>query len=307
MIDERIRSEFAAALGSVVRFDEPLRRHTSFRIGGPADVWLEADEVEQIRLGQRLAAANHLPFFLLGGGTNVLVSDLGVRGVVLKLGRAFTGIDFRPNGTGTYVHAGAAGSFKKLVTHSVQRQLAGLEFGEGIPGTVGGGLLMNAGAFGGEIASVVTAIEGVDSDGEVQVIPREHLQFGYRFFDLPAGFVVTHVSFRLHPGDQTQIGEKVRTAQQKRSKGQPLGYPNAGSIFKNPPGTFAGKLIEQAGLKGLRIGNAQISEQHANFIVNLGEARAADVKALMDHVAEKVAAMSGVELQAEVRLVGEWE
>lgn len=306
MIDAGIREAFAAALGEAVRFDEPLRRHTSFRIGGPADVWIEADDVDQIRQAQKLATGAGISFFLLGGGTNVLVSDRGVRGVVLKLGRAFTGIDFRANGSGTYVHAGAAGSFKKLVTHSVQRKLAGLEFGEGIPGTVGGGLLMNAGAFGGEIASVVTDIEGVDSDGEVKAIPRDALHFGYRFFDLPAGFVVTHVNFKLQPGDEIAIGEKVRAAQQKRSKGQPLGHPNAGSIFKNPAGTFAGKLIEQAGLKGHRIGNAQISEQHANFIVNLGDARAADVKALMDHAREKVAAMSGVELQPEVKLIGEW-
>jgi UDP-N-acetylmuramate dehydrogenase len=307
MIDARARETFAAALGEAVRFDEPLRRHTSFRIGGPADVWAEVSDVEQIRALQRLAAEQRLPLALLGGGTNVLCSDRGVRGVVMKLGRAFAEIDFRPNGAGTYVHAGAAGSFKKLVVHTVQRQLAGLEFGEGIPGTVGGGLLMNAGAFGGEIASVVTAIEGVAPDGEVKAIERDQLHFGYRFFDLPDGFIVTHVNFRLQAGDEAQIGERVRAAQQKRSKGQPLGYPNAGSIFKNPPGTFAGKLIEQAGLKGRRIGQAQISEQHANFIVNLGDARAADVKALMDEAVAKVEATSGVRLQPEVKLVGEWE
>lgn len=305
MTDARIRETFAA-LGEAVRFDEPLRRHTSFRIGGPADVWVEISDVEQIRVAQRLAADCGLPLALLGGGTNVLVSDRGVRGVVLHLGRSFTEIDYRQNGTGTYVRAGAAGSFKKLVTHTVQRRLAGLEFGEGIPGTVGGGLLMNAGAFGGEISSVVTTIEGVAADGEVKAIPRDALHFGYRFFDLPEGFIVTHVNFRLQPGDEAQIEERVRVAQQKRSKGQPLGYPNAGSIFKNPPNGFAGRLIEQAGLKGRRIGNAQISEQHANFIVNLGEARADDVKALMDEAVAKVEAMTGIRLLPEVKLVGDW-
>jgi len=307
MTDAGVRERFRSAFGAAVRFDEPLRRHTSFRIGGPADVWIEAEEVDQIRDALRLAAESGLALCLLGGGTNVLVSDRGVRGVVLKLGRAFTEIDFRPNGSGTYVRAGAAGSFKKLVTLSVQRHLTGLEFGEGIPGTVGGGLLMNAGAFGGEISSVVENIEGVAADGAVRVIARADLRFGYRFFDLPKGFVVTHVSFRLHPGDVETIEERVRTAQQKRSKGQPLGHPNAGSIFKNPPGTFAGRLIEQAGLKGRRIGNAQISEQHANFIVNLGDARAADVKALMDEVVARVAQTSGIQLAPEVKLVGEWE
>jgi len=294
-------------LGDAVRYDEPLHRHTSFRVGGPADVWVEIGEVEQIRAVQKLATDAGLPLVMLGGGTNVLVSDRGVRGVVIKLGRVFAELDFRQNGAGTYVRAGAAGSFKKLVMSTVRRQLAGLEFGEGIPGSVGGGLLMNAGAFGGEIASVVTTIEGVAADGEVRVIPREQLHFGYRHFDLPAGFIVTHVNFRLQAGDVGAIGERVRVAQQRRSRGQPVGQPNAGSVFKNPPGTFAGKLIEQAGLKGRRIGNAQISERHANFIVNLGGARAIDVKALMDEATEKVEAMSGVRLVPEVKLVGDWE
>jgi UDP-N-acetylmuramate dehydrogenase len=178
MIDAPLRQRFGAELGEVVRFDEPLQRHTSFRIGGPADVWVEAGDVEQIRTAQRLAHENALPLFLLGGGTNILVSDRGVRGVVLKLGRAFGGIDFRINGAGTYVRAGAAGSFKKLVVHAVQRHLTGLEFGEGIPGTVGGGLLMNAGAFGGEIASVVTTIEGVAQDGAFVALARDELHFG---------------------------------------------------------------------------------------------------------------------------------
>jgi UDP-N-acetylmuramate dehydrogenase len=306
MIPPELRHAIAAALGPAVRFDEPLRRHTSFRIGGPADVWIEVAEVEQIRTAQLLAAEHGLPFLLLGGGTNVLVSDLGVRGVVLKLGRGFTTIDFRQNGAGTYVRAGAAGSFKKLVTHTVRRGLAGIEFGEGIPGTVGGGLLMNAGAFGGEISSVVTTIEGVSAAGEVRVIARDDLRFGYRFFDLPPGFVVTHVNFRLQPGDERAIDERVRTAQGKRSKGQPLGHPNAGSIFRNPPGHFAGRLIEKAGLKGRRIGDAQISERHANFIVNLGKARAADVKALMDEIVARVEESSGMRLEPEVKLLGDW-
>jgi UDP-N-acetylmuramate dehydrogenase len=171
---------------------------------------------------------------------------------------------------------------------------------------VGGGLLMNAGAFGGEIASVVVAIEGVSGDGGVVQLAREQLQFAYRHFDLPLGFVVTHVDFRLQPGAAEELRARVETARQTRGKGQPLGYPNAGSIFKNPPGHFAGRLIEEAGLKGRRCGNAMFSEQHANFIVNLGGATAADVRHLMDEAIERVETLRGVRLEPEVKLVGEW-
>ncbi len=307
MIGDQVRSRFAAALGAAVRFDEPLRRHTSFRIGGPADVWVEAEEIEQIRTAQALARQLELRLVVVGGGSNVLVSDRGVRGVALKLGRAFTRIEWSPNGTGTRIRAGAAGSFKKLVSEAVRRDLGGLEFGEGIPGTVGGGLLMNAGAFGGEIGSVVTTVEGVAAAGEVQRLPREALRFAYRHFDLPAGFIVTHVNFRLAPDDPTALQERLMRAKQRRNAGQPLGYPNAGSIFKNPPGSFAGRLIESVGLKGARRGNAMFSEQHANFIVNLGEATAAEVRALMAEAVERVRVQHGVVLEPEVKLVGDWE
>ena len=301
-----IQSRFIEALGSAVRFDEPLEKHTSFRIGGPADVWVEVSDVTQIRRVRELAAAAGLRMFVLGGGTNVLVSDRGVRGVVVKLGRSFSEIEWRANGHGTRVRAGAAGSFKKLVMESVRRELAGLEFAEGIPGTVGGGLLMNAGAFGGEIASVVTSVEGVGPGDEAIELTRDGLRFGYRFFDLPADFIVTYVNFRLQPGDPAVLGERLESAKQRRNKGQPLGFPNAGSIFKNPSGEHAGRLIEAVGLKGARRGNAMFSERHANFIVNLGGARAADVRLLMDEAIARVRERRGIELEAEVKLVGDW-
>jgi len=301
-----VEESFRNAFGEAVSFGEPLSRHTSFRIGGPADVWVEVADAEQIRRAQHLAAAAALPLFFLGGGTNILVSDRGVRGVVLKLGRPFAQIDWRPNGGVTHVRAGAAGSFKKLVAEAVRRDLVGLEFGEGIPGTVGGGLLMNAGAFGGEIASVVTSIEGVSAAGDLSGLPRDALRFGYRHFDLPPAFFVTHVNFDLQLGDPATLRARVDSAKQRRAKGQPLGFPNAGSIFKNPPGHHAGRLIEEAGLKGERRGNAMISERHANFIVNLGGATAADVKTLMDEVVARVLARTGARLEPEVRLVGDW-
>lgn len=297
---------FEQAFGARVRFDEPLSRHTSFRIGGPADVWVEVADAEEIRRVLALAAATDLPLWVLGGGTNILVSDRGVRGLVLHLGRRFAAFDWRANGDGQHVRAGAAVPFKRLVNEAVARELAGLEFAEGIPGTVGGGLLMNAGAFGGEISQVIEFVEGVDAAGTLRRLPRQALRFSYRHFDLPAGFIVTHVEFLLQPGDRAAIVARRADAKKRREAHQPLGYPNAGSIFKNPPGEYAGRLIEAVGLKGARHGGAMIAEQHANFIVNLGGATAADVRALMNEAAQRVWEAKQVRLEPEIRLVGDW-
>ncbi len=292
--------------GERVRFAEPLSRHTSFRIGGPADVWVEVADAEEIRRVQAVANAAGLPLFLLGGGTNVLVSDRGVRGIVLHLGRPFGLLEWRSNGRGQHLRAGAAVPFKRLVTETIARDLAGLEFAEGIPGTLGGGLLMNAGAFGGEIADVIESVEGVDADGATQNVPRGALRFSYRRFDLPPGFIVTYLEFLLHPGERAAICARRDEAKRRRDQHQPLGYANAGSVFKNPPGNFAGRLIEEVGLKARRCGAAMISAQHANFIVNLGGATAADVRALMEEAARRVWETKGIRLEPEIRLVGEW-
>jgi UDP-N-acetylmuramate dehydrogenase len=305
-VSEVDRHALQERFGERVRFAEPLSRHTSFRIGGPADVWVEVADAEEIRRVQALAAAADLPLFVLGGGTNMLVSDRGVRGVVLHLGRPLASLDWRANGAGSHVRVGAAVPFKRLVNESITRTLAGLEFAEGIPGTVGGGLLMNAGAFGGEISQVIEHIEGVDAYGEMQRLPRAMLHFDYRHFDLPKGFIVTHVQFLLQPGERTAIVAKRTDAKRRREAHQPLGYPNAGSIFKNPPGESAGRLIEAVGLKGHRHGGAMISEQHANFIVNVGGATAADVRALMDEATRRVWEMKGIRLEPEIKLVGNW-
>ncbi len=289
-----------------VRFDEPLSRHTSFRIGGPADVWVEVADAAEIRCAQTMAAAADLRLFVLGGGTNLLVSDRGVRGVVLHLGRRLRSLQWRGNREEQRLRTGAATPFKKLVTEAVARDLTGLEFAEGIPGTVGGGLLMNAGAFGGEIADVVESLEGVDTHGQEQRLPRSALHFSYRHFDLPAGFIVTHLEFFLRKGDRAAILARRDDAKRRREAHQPVGHPNAGSVFKNPPGEFAGRLIEAVGMKGQRRGHAMISEQHANFIVNLGGATAADVRLLMVEAARRVWEAKRVRLEPEIRLVGDW-
>jgi len=305
-VDELHRQALKKAFGSRVRFDEPLSRHTSFRIGGPAAVWVEVADALEIRRVQAFAAATALPLFVLGGGTNVLVSDRGLRCIVLHLGRSLAALQWRANGTGQHVRAGAAAPLKRLVNEAIERDLAGLEFAEGIPGTVGGGLLMNAGAFGGEMADVVELVEGVDAAGGVQQLPRSALKFGYRHFDLPPGFIVTHLRFLLQPDDGDAIRARREEAKRRREVHQPLGYPNAGSVFKNPLGQFAGKLLEAAGFKGCRRGGAMFSHQHANFIVNVAGATAADVRWLMDEASRRVREMSGVRLEPEIRLLGDW-
>jgi UDP-N-acetylmuramate dehydrogenase len=262
--------------------------------------------VPELQAVLRVCEEQARPVFFLGGGTNLLVSDRGVRGVVVRLGKAFDFVEWRLDAAGAEVRAGAAVPFKRLVYRAVAAGLAGLEFGEGIPGTLGGGLLMNAGAFGGEIGRVVEAIEAVAAGGEALVLPRARLGFSYRRLALPAGAVVTAVRLRLARGDPADLRAAVADAKARRDRHQPKGRPNAGSVFKNPAGAHAGRLIEAAGLKGARLGGAMISERHANFIVNLGGARAADVKGLMDLAQRAVRARARVELEPEIRLVGEW-
>lgn len=300
---DRLRRHF----GGRVRFDEPLSRHTSFRIGGPADAWVEVCSSEDIRLLQELAAESGAPLVVFGGGTNVLVSDRGIRGIVFYLGAPFRRFEWSRGDGRTSVRAGGGARFAKLVSEAARRGLSGLEFAEGIPGSTGGGLLMNAGAFGGEIANVLDSVEGVDPCGSDCTLARSALRFGYRFFDLPAGFIVTHVTLTLAPGESAAIRARIADARRRRKAHQPLGWPNAGSVFKNPPGEFAGRLIESIGLKGRRLGGAMVSPQHANFIINADHATAADVKRLMEQIADSVWQERAVRLVPEIKLVGEWE
>jgi UDP-N-acetylmuramate dehydrogenase len=289
-----------------VQFSFALARHTSFRIGGPADAFAEPATLAELQALMAVLHAESVPMFLLGGGTNILVSDKGVRGVVVKLGEGFHYCEWKESEAGATVYVGAANSLGRFVREAVRKGYHGVEFAEGIPGTVGGGLLMNAGAFGGELSAVVMAITGVHRDGSCARLVGEELGFAYRRTALPPQFVVTEVEFNLLRGCAEEIAAKMAIAQQKRHKTQPHGFPNAGSVFKNPPGTHAGRLIESVGLKGYRYGHAQISEHHANFIVNTGGASAADVRVLMDQIQQTVWEKTHIWLEPEVRLVGEW-
>ncbi|MEA2627092.1 MAG: UDP-N-acetylmuramate dehydrogenase [Candidatus Binatota bacterium] len=300
------RAALRERFGGRVRLAEPLARHTSFRIGGPADAWIEIESPLELSDLLRRTGALGVPVFLLGSGTNLLVSDRGVRGVVATLGAGFGAVEWTVTGGDALVRAGAAVPFKKLVTAAVERGLAGLEFGEGIPGSVGGGLTMNAGAFGGEIGRVVEVLEGVHADGRLARLDRAALAFAYRRLELPPGFVITAVSLRLRPGEPGELRERVTSARERRKRSQPLGFPNAGSIFKNPPDAFAGRLLEEAGVKGLSQGGARVSDRHANFIVNQGGARAEEVRALMERMQARVLERAGIRLEPEIKLVGEW-
>ena len=333
-----------ARLGDRARPGEPLARYTSFRIGGPADLLVLPDTADELAHVLATAAAFGVRLTLLGGGSNVLVGDGGMRGVVVKLGRGFARITWNgteaeresaraarggsragvelgaseersarsarapdgPPGEFIFIHAGAAVQLGRLARAAVARGLAGLEYAEGIPGTVGGALFMNAGAYGGELAHAVESVEGLGRDGRALELPGGALVFGYRRSALPPGFVVTAVCLRLRRDESGQGRNRLDEARARRTAAQPHGKANAGSIFKNPNGEHAGRLIEVAGLKGARAGRARISERHANFIVNEGGARAADVKALMDVAQRVVWERSGVWLEPEVQLVGNW-
>lgn len=302
-----VQEQLTRLLGERVRFTLSLARYTSFRIGGPAEVFAEPDTLAELQTLVALLHKESLPYFLLGGGTNILVSDQGIQGVVIRLGEGFNYSAWEEASNLARVRVGAARPLGRFVREAIGKGYGGVEFAEGIPGSTGGGLLMNAGAFGGELSRVVEAVTGVGPDGTLLRLPGDRLGFAYRRTALPPGLIVTEVVFRLQREQPEALRTTMLEAQRKRQRTQPHGYPNAGSIFKNPPGAYAGQLIEAAGLKGLSRGQARVSERHANFIVNGGGARAAEVKALMEHIQHVVWEKNRVWLEPEVRLVGDWE
>ncbi|MEW8978682.1 MAG: UDP-N-acetylmuramate dehydrogenase [Symbiobacterium sp.] len=298
-IDARLRSIIRDP--GRIRRDEPLKRHTTFRIGGPADYLVQVANRQELSGLLRLAGEEGLPVYILGNGSNLLVSDEGVRGLVLSL----TGEFGRLAVEGSTVRVGGGYNLPKLAYEVQKRGLGGIEFACAIPGTVGAGLVINAGAHGGDLSQVVTEATVVWGDGREQRLTRDEIGFGYRSTRLQGtSAIVVEVVMALHPADPAELQGAMRQHLERRRATQPLGHPNAGSIFKNPPGDYAGRLIELAGLKGARVGDAQVSEKHANFIVNLGQATAKDVLMLMDRVRSTVEQRFGVRLEAEVKIWG---
>ena len=311
MAKESSESPLAAELkqiaGLTLRLAEPLARYTSMKIGGPADYFIDVESGTALAALLPLLRRHDLPVCLLGNGSNVLVSDRGVRGAVLHLSGEFKKVAWDDDGASVRVAVGAAYPVTQLVREAARKGYAGLEFAEGIPGSVGGALVMNAGAYGSEFEKVVEQVEAVNASGEPIIFARDEMTFTYQDSHLPAGIVVTRVAMRLQKAEAVQVGSKLRELVGKRKSSQPSGFPNSGSMFRNPPGDYAGRLIEAAGLKGKRVGQAQIAERHGNFIVNLGGAKADDVRRLMELARSEVQRQFGVELIAEVKLMGEWE
>ena len=286
-------------------FDEPMARHTTLRIGGPVDVWAEPATLGALG---RLRAACHargLPSRGFGAGSNLLVRDGGIRGVAVSL-RQMNDVHIeRRDECGAFIWLDAGASTGKVLSFATREELGGVEFLGGVPGTVGGGLIMNAGTYLGEFKDVTTEVHAVDAEGRAVVRSNAECGFRYRHSDLPPSDVVTGARLRLLPRPRGEIEQVVRELRDRRKAREPHGVPNAGSIFKNPPGDFAGRLIEQCGLKGRRVGGAEVSPAHANWLVNAGGATARDFLALVEIVRAAVVERFGVTLELEVKVVGE--
>lgn len=289
-----------------VRYDEPLSLHTSFRIGGPADIFISPNSVEDLKIIFKYA--QETPLFVLGNGTNLLVKDEGIRGIVVSLQDSFKsvkGITFAQDRETAIVKAGSGTKLSYLAKHAALHSLTGIEGLAGIPGSLGGALIMNAGAEGTEIGQVVRSVTRVTPAGEIQVLKQQDLSFQYRKTIFPpGGGVIVEAELELRQGDRMAIQETMDRYIQKRNVTQPLNLPNSGSIFKNPAGEKAGKLIETAGLKGFKVGDAAVSLKHANFIVNNGNARAKEVLELIEHIQRVVKEKTGAELEKEIIVVG---
>jgi UDP-N-acetylenolpyruvoylglucosamine reductase len=290
--------------GCEVRADEPMKNHTSFKIGGCADLFVTVGDDRQLSSVVALCNEKKIPLFVLGNGSNLLVSDKGIRGVVLRLSGGFC--DIRLNDDGS-IHCGAGAQLSKLCAFALEHSLTGLEFAWGIPGSCGGAAFMDAGAYGGEMKDVVVSCEHVDlRTGECGSFAGEELDFAYRhsvYSD--GGYVVTALNLRLKKGNKEEIKAKMDDLMGRRKDKQPLEYPSAGSVFKRPVGYFAGGLIEQCGLKGAQVGGAMVSPKHAGFIVNVGCATCEDVLGLIASIQKTVREETGVELECEVRKTGE--
>lgn len=309
----------AAGPGSELRFDEPMARHTTLRIGGPADAWVAPGDAEAVARVRALCALHNWPCLALGGGSNLLVRDGGVRGVVLSSER-LRGLSFErgdpgepgeagepgpAGGEATRVRVGAGVSTGKLLSEATRRGLGGVEFLAGVPGSVGGGLVMNAGTYLGEFTQVTVAVRSVDPAGRLLVRDHAACGFVYRGSALPPDEVVVEGELSLRPRDPALIEADVRGLRERRKAREPHGVRNAGSTFKNPPGDFAGRLIEACGLKGSRRGDAEISPVHANWIVNTGAARASELLALAEVARAAVLERFGIRLELELKVVGE--
>ncbi|MDD6797089.1 MAG: UDP-N-acetylmuramate dehydrogenase [Clostridia bacterium] len=281
--------------------DEPMKLHTTFRIGGNADYFVKPESIEEIKALTECAKRHGIAYYVLGNGSNMLISDEGYRGMIIRLGEEFSDITMQDNDM-ISVQAGA--KLSRIGNEAAAKGLTGFEFASGIPGTVGGAVVMNAGAYGGEIKDIIVSATVLTQEGNVVTLSNDELELGYRTSIIQKkGYIVLLAVFKLEKGDEAQIRSRMKELAEKRREKQPLEYPSAGSTFKRPEGFFAGKLIADAGLKGFKVGGAQVSEKHAGFVINTGSATACDVIELTDEVKRKIKQIYGVELELEVKKI----
>ena len=285
-----------------ILLDEPMSRHTTFRVGGPADFFVTPKAKEEVRDVIRICKEAGMPYYIIGNGSNLLVSDAGYRGVIVQIYKEMNEVKVE----GDLVKAQAGALLSGIATKALGAELSGFEFASGIPGTIGGACVMNAGAYGGEMKDVLESVTVLTGEGKIIELGRNELELGYRTSVIAKkGYIVLGAVLKLERGD----GEKIKTymdeLKEKRVTKQPLEYPSAGSTFKRPEGYFAGKLIEDAGLRGFQVGGAQVSEKHCGFVINRDHATAADIMELMRQVQIRVKENSGVDLEPEVKRLGD--
>ena len=281
--------------------NEPMSRHTTFGIGGPADIFVDVASTDEILKICQLTRSREVPFFIVGNGSNLLVSDEGIRGVVIHLGKSFSEVER----DGDIIKAQAGATLGKIARVALDASLTGFEFAAGIPGSFGGAVSMNAGAYGGEMKDILLDVDLLTPQGEIITLKAEDMDLSYRHsLVFEKEYIVLGARIRLQAGDGQAIREKMDQLAQARRDKQPLEYPSAGSTFKRPPGYFAGKLIQDAGLKGYTVGGAMVSEKHAGFVVNHGGATAEEVRFLICQVQKKIRDQFGVHMEPEVRFLG---
>lgn len=303
-MNQRLYEKLTEALSSDrVFLDEPMKKHTTFRIGGPADYFVCPESGEEVERVITICKEENTPYYIIGNGSNLLVSDQGYRGVIIQIYKEMNSIRIE----GTCIVAQAGALLSKIAMTALEAGLAGFEFAAGIPGTLGGACVMNAGAYGGEMKDVLEEVTVLDENGQLLSIEKDNLELGYRTSIISKkNYTVLEARIQLKEGNKEDIRALMNELKEKRVSKQPLEYPSAGSTFKRPEGYFAGKLIQDTGLRGFRVGDAMVSKKHCGFVINAGEATAADVDMLMKQVSAKVQEKFGVPLEPEVKRLGEF-
>ena len=286
----------------IILFDEPMKNHTSFKIGGPTDIMIIPESEEDIINAIKFLRENNIKYFVMGNGTNLLVKDTGIRGAVIKIADKYNKISI----DGDKINCEAGALLSDIGKYTLENSLTGFEFASGIPGTVGGAITMNAGAYGGEMKDIVVKVRALDKNNNIVEFNNEEMDFRYRGSKVvDDDLIVLSTEFQLEKGDKTTIKEKIDDLAYRRQSKQPLEYPSGGSTFKRPTGYFAGKLIEDAGLRGLRYGDAQVSEKHCGFVINAGDANFHEVYTLIKTVQKIVKDKFQVSLETEIKIIGD--